>query len=230
MMDSIAKNLKQAEADDAKWKEYEKALIDKEGVYFSSKKKNVVQRFIVDLDKATRGQAYQVKSRNVKKDLGYLVIDVDDHDSVKFFAEEGCTASIPSQNYKQHIHWEADNRCKPDRGIFFSQSPHIEKVLFKKKPPLEGILVVIEYIKREAQFIHGSPYVWVPSDRDFFVPHCYPRAMIHYRDEKAPVRPVNTMPSRNGRDSRRESSSSRRERSRERDERRYSESSSRSHR
>ena len=82
--------------------------------------------------------------------------------------------------------WEADNRCKPDRGIFLSQTPNIEKVLFKQKAPLEGILVMIEYIKREAQYIHGTPYVWVPSDRDFFVPHCYPRAMLHYRDEKAP--------------------------------------------
>lgn len=35
------------------------------------------------------------KARNVKKDFGYLIIDIDDHDSVKFFSEQGCTASIP---------------------------------------------------------------------------------------------------------------------------------------
>ena len=49
---------------------------------------------------------------------------------------------------------------------------------------LEGIMVIIEFIKREAQFIHGTPYVWLPSDRDFFVPACYARGFIHYRDEK----------------------------------------------
>ena len=48
----------------------------------------------------------------------------------------------------------------------------------------EGILVIIEFMKREAQFIHGTPYVWLPSDRDFFVPFCYARGFLHYRDEK----------------------------------------------
>ena len=70
--------------------------------------------------------------------------------------------------------------------------------------------MIIEYIKREAQFIHGTPYVWVPSDRDFFVPFCYPRALIHYRDEKAPPPRQSTMPSRTYDRNGRESSSSRR--------------------
>ena len=85
-----------------------------------------------------------------KKDYGYIIIEMDDKESVRFFSEEGCTASIPSEflifdvffikadfleeNYKQHVHYTKDNRCKPDRGIFISLQPSLEKILLDRKP------------------------------------------------------------------------------------------------
>lgn len=85
-----------------------------------------------------------------KKDYGFIIIEMDDKESVRFFSEEGCTASIPSkffllflnkpksngleENYKQHVHYTKDNRCKPDRGIFISLQPSIEKILLDRKP------------------------------------------------------------------------------------------------
>ena len=41
------------------------------------------------------------------------------------------------EDYKQHVHYTKDNRCKPDRGIFISLQPSIEKILLEKKP-LQG--------------------------------------------------------------------------------------------
>ena len=50
---------------------------------------------------------------------------------------------------------------------------------------LEGVLVIVEYIKRDAQFIHGTPFIWLPSERDFHVPSCFPVAFIDYKDRNS---------------------------------------------
>ena len=104
------------------------------------------------------------------------------------------------QSYRQHIHYDRDNRCKPDRGIFISLNPDRDKIVHNRDPIYgkcvaysfihniysvsDGLLVIVEYIKRDAQFIHGTPYIWLPSDRDFFVPSCFVRGFVSYCDEK----------------------------------------------
>ena len=44
---------------------------------------------------------------------------------------------------------------------------------------------MVEYIKRDAQSIHGTPFVWLPSERDYHVPSCFPIAFIHYKDKNS---------------------------------------------
>jgi len=64
---------------------------------FSAEKSNTLERVAVDLGATTRGRAYRSKSMSCKKDYGYIIIEMDDKESVRFFSEEGCTASIPSE-------------------------------------------------------------------------------------------------------------------------------------
>ena len=71
----------------------------------------------------------------------------------------------------------------------------------------EGFLMMVEYMKREAEFIMGTPLVWLPSDRDFHVPSCFPVAVLYFRDpNKAEARrPTNNnhqVSSRRDRDTR----------------------------
>ena len=47
------------------------------------------------------------------------------------------------ENYKQHFHYTKDNRCKPDRGIFISLQPSVEKILFERKP-IHGKLTLVK--------------------------------------------------------------------------------------
>ena len=64
---------------------------------FSSEKSNTIERVAVDLGATARGRAYRSKAMSCKKDYGYIIIEMDDRESVRFFSEEGCTASIPSK-------------------------------------------------------------------------------------------------------------------------------------
>ena len=66
--------------------------------FFSSEKSNTIERVAVDLGATTRGRAYRSKAMSCKKDYGYIIIEMDDKESVRFFSEEGCTASIPSKS------------------------------------------------------------------------------------------------------------------------------------
>lgn len=215
MLEKFASNLKKCDPADKTWAEIETKL-KQNGGYFSAEKSNTLERVAVDLGATTRGRAYRSKAMSCKKDYGFIIIEMDDKESVRFFSEEGCTASIPKENYKQHLHYTKDNRCKPDRGIFISLQPSIEKILFEKKPIQEGIMVIIEFIKREAQFIHGTPFVWLPSDRDFFVPYCYTRGFIHYRDEKIAKSNQNSIRGEHGKSHRADRERQRLERSPER--------------
>ena len=74
--------------------------------------------------------------------------------------------------------------------------------------------MMVEYIKRDCEFIHGTPLVWLPSDRDFHVPSCYPVAVVYFRDPNKPEgrRATNNnhqVPSRRDRDARGHRESSR---------------------
>ena len=60
-IEGLAKNLKIVGTDDKKWEEFEKALTDKDGVYFTGRKKNALQRLIIDLQKVQRGSQYATK-------------------------------------------------------------------------------------------------------------------------------------------------------------------------
>ena len=77
---------------------------------FSAEKSNTLERVAVDLGSTTRGRAYRSKSMSCKKDYGFIIIEMDDKESVRFFSEEGCTASIPSKFFflifkKAQIKW-----------------------------------------------------------------------------------------------------------------------------
>ena len=80
-----------------------------------------------------RGRNYQSKARSCKLEYGYVILDVDDMDSVEYFSRDGMTASIPNERYRQRIHWEEDNRCKPERGVFLCKLPDIQKICWKQK-------------------------------------------------------------------------------------------------
>ena len=60
-IESLAKNLKTVGTDDKKWEEFEKALTEKDRVYFTGRKKNTQQRLIVDLQRVQRGSQYATK-------------------------------------------------------------------------------------------------------------------------------------------------------------------------
>ena len=60
-IEGLAKNLKTVGTDDKKWEEFEKALKDKDGAYFTGTKKNTLQRLIIDLQKVQRGSQYATK-------------------------------------------------------------------------------------------------------------------------------------------------------------------------
>ena len=82
-----------------------------------------------------RGKDYEAKRRSCKLDCGFVVLSTrhEDLDTLDYFAEFGMTATMP-RDYTQQINFEADNRCKPERGVFLSKSVQdLEKLCWKKQ-------------------------------------------------------------------------------------------------
>lgn len=176
------------ESDDAWWKDVEQKL---QGTFFDKKNSSVNNLVRGRVQQNSRkGIEYQAKSRSCKKDFGFVIVERGDADTMAYMSEKGMTSSIPHQDYYQFIEFQDDNRCKPDRGVFLSKNPDIKKICLKRKHEvLDGFLIVVEYIKRECQFIHGTPLVWLPSERDFTIQWCFPAAIISFRDKNAPPPP-----------------------------------------
>ena len=174
-------------------KNLEKNNLSKFTFYHSKKRKNSA------LGKVKRASRRAVefcsKSRSAKKDYGFIIIERNNLERLEDVVDRGLFASNYHEGVKQHIEFKGDVRCKPDRGTFLCKIPKLETIFAfcpkrKQKPPLDGFLVIVEFVKREQQHIQGTSYTWIHTERDYSNQWCYPLAIMSYRDPNAPPPPA----------------------------------------